>query len=305
MADVSGVNDVNGVVARIFTAPWWQVFNVLVTSSRGVAVTHRLTQEQLVGILLYLQLANKQLNLSVDSQALPVKVNVSPGTADFTGTYQITAHGAEPRSYTFFTLAYMQGFITAARWFTDDYRTYYSTFSLKQPLFVNVTPTLIVHAGVINNNQEIKVAAFDLDWTLVSPTQGIFPRNADDWQLLPKRLEVLTSYQSNGYTLVIFTNQGYTGKKLDTMIQRISNIFQALYQKQINPWVLIATGKDNYRKPNRGMWDIFARYLPAIDLQHSLYVGDAAGRASDHSSDDLLFARNVGLPFYVPVQVFA
>lgn len=47
--------------------------------------------------------------------------------------------------------------------------------------------------------------------------------------------------------------------------------------------IYAATGKDNYRKPRVGMWaEILGDYdlhLPgAIDLDHSIFVGDAAGR---------------------------
>lgn len=41
-----------------------------------------------------------------------------------------------------------------------------------------------------------------------------------------------------------------------------------------------------------------------VDKTISLYVGDAAGRPQDHSSDDRSFANNIGLPFYVPEDVF-
>jgi hypothetical protein len=39
-------------------------------------------------------------------------------------------------------------------------------------------------------------------------------------------------------------------------------------------------------------------------LEDSFYCGDAAGRKSDFSSDDLLFALNTGLKFYTPEMLF-
>lgn len=45
-----------------------------------------------------------------------------------------------------------------------------------------------------------------------------------------------------------------------------------------------------------------------INMKKSYYCGDAAGRKEkghkDHSDSDLKFARNVGLNFYLPEQIF-
>jgi hypothetical protein len=37
----------------------------------------------------------------------------------------------------------------------------------------------------------VKIAAFDLDWTLVRPIKGKFSKTPDDWTFLPFRQEVL------------------------------------------------------------------------------------------------------------------
>ena len=42
----------------------------------------------------------------------------------------------------------------------------------------------------------------------------------------------------------------------------------------------------------------------APDLAASFFVGDAAGRPSDHSDCDSAFAKAVGLPFYLPEAAF-
>ena len=85
-------------------------------------------------------------------------------------------------------------------------------------------------------------------------------------------------------------------------LERINNIILTLNQEHIDPWVFVATQQNNYRKPNPDMWNVFQQYLPKI--METLYVGDAAGRPSDHSDDDKRFAENVKIPFLVPEDFF-
>ena len=67
---------------------------------------------------------------------------------------------------------------------------------------------------------------------------------------------------------------------------------------------------DVYRKPNIGMYRVAEELYSArgleIDLEHSVFVGDAAGRLArggkkqDHGDTDLKFALNLGLKFLTP-----
>ena len=41
-----------------------------------------------------------------------------------------------------------------------------------------------------------------------------------------------------------------------------------------------------------------------VDFESSFYCGDAAGRAGDHSNDDMLYAQNIGLKFLTPEMLF-
>jgi bifunctional polynucleotide phosphatase/kinase len=67
----------------------------------------------------------------------------------------------------------------------------------------------------------------------------------------------------------------------------------------------MAPQHDAYRKPGRGMWDAFCAHAGvAPNLQSSFFVGDAAGRPSDHGDADKGFATGVGLAFSVPEQVW-
>ena len=147
-----------------------------------------------------------------------------------------------------------------------------------------------------------KVAAFDLDWTLIRPVHARFPKDGDDYAFLPNRIETLKLYADAGYTLAIFTNQGYSGIKLKQAIQRIGNVVKDLAAAGIYPWVFAATGRSSvYRKPSPNMWQEF---MNKSTVTEAFYCGDAAGRPTDHSSDDIMFAANTGLTFLTPEQVF-
>lgn len=169
----------------------------------------------------------------------------------------------------------------------------------------SVSEGLYVYLGSINS---AKVAAFDLDWTLVRPIRGKFPKDANDWAWLPDRLPTLTGYLTQGYTLVIFTNQGYTGDKLAIALQRVINIGTALNKENVFPWIIVATTNNFYRKPATGMWKLYESYMmhfgQKVDKSNSFYVGDAAGRPGDFSDSDISFARNNGISFHVPERVF-
>ena len=165
-----------------------------------------------------------------------------------------------------------------------------------------LVPGLYALAG---NNKNNLLAGFDLDWTLIRTVKGRFPKSADDWAFLPNRLSTLKGYQNAGYTLAIFTNQGYAGAKLTTALNRVNNVITALNAEGIFPWVLVATGKDRYRKPSIGMWQVLEQSLGIpIDKTKSFYCGDAGGRPTDFSADDRDFASNIGLTFYTPEQIF-
>lgn len=68
--------------------------------------------------------------------------------------------------------------------------------------------------------------------------------------------------------------------------------------------------RDVYRKPNIGMFQVVEETYRShgfeIDLERSLFVGDAAGRLAlngrrkDNSDTDLKFALNAGLRFLTP-----
>jgi bifunctional polynucleotide phosphatase/kinase len=151
-----------------------------------------------------------------------------------------------------------------------------------------IGPTFYVSEG--RNPSGRVIAGFDLDWTLIRTIRGQFPKD-----------------EADGYVIVIFTNQGYKGAKLTLALARINHIIEALHAAGLEPWVLVATGKDFYRKPNLGMWDFMKDRMGGgvrFAGRSSFYTGDAAGRPQDYDDNDRQFAHNAGLSFFVPEDIF-
>jgi len=163
-----------------------------------------------------------------------------------------------------------------------------------------------------------KILGLDMDDTLISiKSSNKFPVNSDDWILLfdkNKMVEKLNSYLSEGYKIVIFTNQkGISlGKtKENDITKKIENIQKTLGIPLI---AFIATDGDYYRKPSIGMWKLlfeqFNSDIKIANLNKSIYVGDAAGRLKnssmkkDHSNFDYLFALNIKVDFKIPEAFF-
>jgi len=159
-----------------------------------------------------------------------------------------------------------------------------------------------------------KIAGFDMDGTLITTKSGAkFPKTVDDWQWWnPLVVKKLVELSSNGYEIVIFTNQAGIGKKRISPHIIYEKVDAMLDQLQVSISVFVSTHNDIYRKPASGLWERFCavRKGPAIDLSESFYCGDAAGRPKvgkkkrDFSCSDRKFAANCGLAFYTPEEVF-
>lgn len=161
----------------------------------------------------------------------------------------------------------------------------------------------------------IKVAAFDLDSTLITTkTRAKFPKTAHDWKFAFNRVaNILATLAGEGCVIVIFTNQAgvNNGRINESFVQaRLDGIMAAV---KADIGVFVATGKDNYRKPATGMWEEFVERIGGmncIDFKNSFYVGDAAGRSArpgspkDFSDSDLRFSINIDLPFRTPEEYF-
>ena len=60
----------------------------------------------------------------------------------------------------------------------------------------------------------------------------------------------------------------------------------------------------NRKKLRTGMYDELLNLIN-IDIKHSFYCGDAAGRNNDFSNSDRLFAHNCNLEFILPRKLFS
>ncbi|KAK6334260.1 hypothetical protein TWF730_003474 [Orbilia blumenaviensis] len=161
---------------------------------------------------------------------------------------------------------------------------------------------------------KVKFAGFDLDSNLISTKSGNkFGKDGEDWKwwhpTVPSKLRQMFD---DGYRLVIFTNQNglkASGSKADEKLKewkkKINYIVTAL---SLPIHVYAATETDIYRKPRTGMFEHYLSELGEdaafIDMDSSVFVGDAAGRKGDFSAGDRKFAENLGIKFLTPEELF-
>jgi len=145
-------------------------------------------------------------------------------------------------------------------------------------------------------SRSTKLAIFDFDGTLVRPKESRrFPKDKEDWEWLRPTVPIkLKEYAKQKYRMVIVTDQSKPWK-----VEMIKDVVQAL---KLNITVVI--GVKDAQKPNPGLF--LTQFTPGknMDMEDSFYVGDAAGRAADWADRDIQFAKNVGLKFYTPEEIF-
>ncbi|KAJ7284504.1 polynucleotide kinase 3 phosphatase-domain-containing protein [Mycena rebaudengoi] len=168
-----------------------------------------------------------------------------------------------------------------------------------------------LHAINLNPQSSTKVAAFDLDGTVIASLPFSAPPLQWHWwnPAIPKKLAEVAD---EGYAIVIISNQA-TGAKIKKWKEKIALVAAALPAVPFR--LLAATARDNYRKPMIGMWQelekIYAEEGIQIDKSSSFFVGDAAGRHyanstkdKDFAATDRKWALNVEIPFYTPEEYF-
>lgn len=177
-----------------------------------------------------------------------------------------------------------------------------------------------------------KIAAFDLDSTLISTSSGRkHSKDALDWRWWDKQVPgKLKELYEEGYHIAILSNQGgitlhvdpkqkapqkFTARRAAEFKEKGSAVLRYL---DLPVTIYAATGKDNFRKPRRGMWDEVLKDMGVeagdIDLEQSVFVGDAGGRVAtvsngavivkDFSCSDRNLAHNLGVSFKTPEEYF-
>ncbi|GAV09603.1 hypothetical protein RvY_19109 [Ramazzottius varieornatus] len=183
--------------------------------------------------------------------------------------------------------------------------------------WIDFNDDLHIYQPAVPLQGSAKVAGFDLDGTLIKTRSGkVFATDASDWQFLypevPNKLKSL--HQKEGYKVVIFTNQAGMSKGKTKVSEWRQKVDSFLAKVGIPIQIFCASGGGQYRKPAPGMWDFFVQNYNegvAVDMENSVYVGDAAGRPNsggkgkkDFAATDRLFALNAKLPFKTPEEYF-
>ena len=185
--------------------------------------------------------------------------------------------------------------------------------------FTNENNTIVFTESKFNNCEKIKLAAFDLDHTLIKPKGSrVHPKSIDDYELVFKNLEEkMIDLNKKKYNIVIFSNQDNLNSeskiiKKNIVLTRINKLYNEIFQKNNIPLqVYISTLRDHCRKPNIGLFMLFLQKNNcSVNFDESFYVGDAAGRIEcenfkkDFSCSDRKFAHNCGLKFMTPETFF-
>jgi bifunctional polynucleotide phosphatase/kinase len=151
-----------------------------------------------------------------------------------------------------------------------------------------------------------KMASFDLDHTLIRPKSGnIFPKNLNDWELIPYSIKSKLEKLSYDHLIVIFSNQKRTSHQKYSDMEFLKKIDSIHTKLGIDFIFIAALEDDNYRKPRIGMYEhLLEKEGVTINKDDSFYVGDMAGRKTDKYDTDLKFAKNIGIKFMTPEEYF-
>lgn len=149
-----------------------------------------------------------------------------------------------------------------------------------------------------------KIACFDLDGTIIKTKSGkTHPIDENDWLFnYDTTIDKLKEYSNKDYCIIFITNQRGLIKKNQVEIWK--NKINHINEKLDLPLKVFASLADDiYRKPNIGLWNIIKTNINP-DYNTSFYCGDAIGRNGDFSDCDFKLAKNLGLLFYSPEQIF-
>jgi len=167
--------------------------------------------------------------------------------------------------------------------------------------------------------QRSKVAAFDMDGTLLVWRTPGWPSKLTDYELW--NTAVITKlrqlYDDENYQLILISNQGairgaFTGKKATTVKGLVEWLISTI-DRPISV-VMSTDKKKGYHKPSVTLWQAAQKLLaPGTpwNISESFYVGDSIGGDDDPQGGvDIALARNVSelmnatLRFYPPDDYF-
>lgn len=169
----------------------------------------------------------------------------------------------------------------------------------KTPTITETDEYIIVKNGNLSKKPH---AVFDLDYTLIKTKSGRkFPKDGDDWVYLYDNTRDMLLEMNAAYNIILFTNQKGI-RKADKRTEFMKKLDQIIGDLGIRLHIYISIQDGYYRKPFTGLWELFVNNKPVLDK--TFYCGDAAGRKEDFAATDLMFAHNIGIPFYLPEQVF-
>ncbi|KAH8803991.1 polynucleotide kinase 3 phosphatase-domain-containing protein [Hyaloscypha sp. PMI_1271] len=160
----------------------------------------------------------------------------------------------------------------------------------------------------------VQIAAFDLDGTLINTRSGkLHAENPDDWEwwdpIVPSKIQ---ETYDQGFMIKIITNQGRLtdsdGNEVPDIRLFQQKVEQILDMLDVPLTIYAACANDNWRKPRTDIWKLLVQESQQkgqeINENNSYLVGDAAGRASDHTDADLHYSMNIGIRFHTPEEFF-
>jgi len=154
--------------------------------------------------------------------------------------------------------------------------------------------------------EKLSVVAFDLDDTIITPDKSqekVRPGAPyTKWKFCKNVTKKLASIPPENLILII-SNQAKLNQYMAPYKKKIEEVVKGLRENNVTSPILLyaINGYNACRKPSTGV--ITSYFLPFIkdknvkEITNFLYVGDAAGRSTDHSDSDRKFLMNVDLLF--------
>lgn len=156
--------------------------------------------------------------------------------------------------------------------------------------------------------KKTSICFLDLDGTLINTkSKKQFPIDKDDWELNLKTLTYVKSLKSQGFKIVLVTNQAgiESGLVIEKEFkQKLKNI-----QLSIGFFfddIVIAKKKTSlYRKPHSSLLRrrLLLKFGWQIDRDTSIMIGDAENKNKDWSDSDFKFAESLGINFIHPREL--